>query len=204
MKTFSTLLFGLALLTGCTSQSSQPAEKPQPKPPEFQTGRPIFQQLFVAARGWARDAQPVRLQSQITAGNKDRDGKSTIWSGSFASPLGHGMKTYTWCGTDAPDFPERGITPGPLDTYSPTNTSTAVYDVRFLKIDSDQAYEVAQKHGGEKVVQKNPDIPVSYILDWNQPTNELIWHVIYGTSRGDAKLSVDIDASTGAFFRVEK
>ena len=91
-----------------------------------------------------------------------------------------------------------------MDTYNPSNTSTAIFDVRFLKIDSDQAFAVAQKHGGEKVLQKNPDIPVSYILDWNQGANTLNWHVIYGPSRGDAKLVIDVDASTAVFVREEK
>jgi hypothetical protein len=198
------ILFGLALLTACSSHPSQPAQKPQPKPPEFQTGRFIFQQLFVAAHGWAPDAEPIRLQSMVTPGDKDRDGKSAVWTGYFASPAQRGVKSYTWSQTNALDFPERGISPGPLDTYNPTNSSTAVFDVRFLKIDSDEAYQVAQAHGGEKVLEKNPDVPISYLLDWNQPTNELLWHVIYGASRGDAKLTVDVDASTGAFFRVEK
>lgn len=158
----------------------------------------------MAARGWARDAQPVRLQSQITPGNKDRDGKSTVWSGTFASPSQQAAKTFTWSGTSAPDLPERGITPGPLDSYSPTNTSTEIFDVRYLKVDSDAAYAVAQKHGGDKVLQKNTDIPVFYILDWNHTTSQLIWHVVYGASRDDAKLSVDVDASTGEYFRTEK
>lgn len=204
MKKLAILLLGLALLGGCSSQSDQPAQKPQPKPVEFQTGRFIFQQLFVAAHGWARDAEPIKMQSMVTPGDKDRDGKSAVWTAYFASPIQRGVKAYTWSQTDAPDFPERGITPGPLDTYNPSNSSTAVFDVRFLKIDSDEAYQVAQKHGGEKVLQKNPDLPISYLLDWNQPTNELIWHVIYGASRGDAKLTVNVDASTGAFARVEK
>jgi hypothetical protein len=204
MKKFSTLLLGLVLLAGCSSPSNQPPQKPQPKPTEFQTGRPIFQQVYVAARGWARDAQPIRLQSQVTPGDKDRDGKSAVWTGYFGSPAQRGVKSYTWSGTDAPDFSERGISPGTFDTYNPSNTSMAIFDVRFLKIDSDQAYGVAQKHGGEKVLEKNPDTPVSYILDWDQGANKLNWHVIYGPSRGDAKLVVDVDASIGAFVRAEK
>jgi hypothetical protein len=32
----------------------------------------------------------------------------------------------------------------------------------------------------------------------------LIWHVIYGPSREDAKLVVDVNASSGDFIRVEK
>ena len=74
----------------------------------------------------------------------------------------------------------------------------------FLKIDSDKAFEVAQKHGGEKVLADAPDTPVSYLLDWNASGNNLVWHVIYGNSRNDAKLVVDLDASTGEFIRKEK
>ena len=36
----------------------------------------------------------------------------------------------------------------------PTNTNTQVFDVAFLKVDSDKALEVAQKHGGDKLVAK--------------------------------------------------
>jgi len=32
----------------------------------------------------------------------------------------------------------------------------------------------------------------------------LIWHVIYGATRDLAKLTVAVDASSGAFIRVEK
>ncbi len=194
--------FGIILLSAC-SQSNQPSEKPQPKTAEFLTGRTAFQRVYVAAHGWAPDVQPYRLQSQITQGNKDRDGKASLWTAWFASPSRHSTRSYTWCGEDGPDLPARGITPGQPDTYSPTNSSTQVFELSFLKIDSDQGYEVAQKHGGDKALQKDPDLPVSYTLDWNEPTHELIWHVIYGP-RGEVKVGVDVDASTGAFFRVEK
>ena len=187
MKILSLSLIALVMLTGCSS--NQPAEKPQPKPTEFQTGRPIFQQLYVAAHGWARDAQPIRLQSQVTPGDKDHDGKSAVWTGYFGSPSLLGVKSYTWSGTDAPDFSERGITPGSLDTYNPNNTSMAIFDVRFLKIDSDQAFEVAEKHGGEKVLEKNPDTPISYILDWNPTSQQAklacnLWTVTRGRQTG--------------------
>jgi len=74
----------------------------------------------------------------------------------------------------------------------------------FLKIDSDQAFATAQKHGGDKVLEKTPDTPVIYICDWNHNTSELTWHVIYGSSREGAKLTVAVNASTGEFIRVEK
>ena len=74
------------------------------------------------------------------------------------------------------------------------------FDIAFLKVDSDKAFEIAQKHGGDKIT----DTPVTYLLDWNPGENNLIWHVIYGNSRNGAKLVVDVDASSGLFVRKEK
>ena len=45
---------------------------------------------------------------------------------------------------------------------------------------------------------------VFYVLDWSHATNELIWHVIYGPSRDEAKWIVAVNASSGDFIRVEK
>jgi hypothetical protein len=197
-------MLALALMTGCTSEPTQPAEKPQPKPPEYVPGRTAFQKLYIAARGWARDAQPFRLESQITSDAKGKDGKSAVWRASFASPAQRAAKPYVWSGTDAQDAPSRGVNPGLEDTYSPTNSSTQIFDIAFLKVDSDKAFEVAQAHGGDKLLEKSPDTPVLYLLDWSGLTNELIWHVIYGATRDEAKLKVAVNASSGDFMRVEK
>ena len=197
---------GLLLMAGCSSEPAKPAqvEKPQPKTAEFETGRVAFQRLYVAAHGWARDAQGFRLESQPTADSKGKDGKADVWRASFASAAQRSVKPYIWSGTDAQDAPSRGVSPGTEDTYSPTNSSTQVFDIAFLKVDSDKALETAQKHGGDKVLEKDPDAPVIYVLDWSRATSELIWHVIYGSSRDDAKLRVSVNATTGDFIRVEK
>jgi len=42
------------------------------------------------------------------------------------------------------------------------------------------------------------------VLDWNHTTNTLTWHVIYGNSRDDAKLIVDVNGTSGEFIRVAK
>ena len=206
MKKLLLAAFALGFMAGCSSQPSQPAQatKPQPKPPEFDTGRTAFQRLYIAARGWARDAQPYRLESMLTADSKGKDGKSALWHAVFASPLQHAAKPYTWSGEDGPDVPSRGVNPGVEDSYSPTNASTQVFDIAFLKVDSDKAFDVAQKHGGDKLLEKDPDTPILYMLEWSRPTSELIWNVYYGTSRDDAKLKVAVNAATGDFIRVEK
>lgn len=204
MKKLLLAMLALAVLAGCSSQPTQPEEKPQPKGPEFVTGRVAFQKAYIAARGWARDAQPYKLESQSTADSNGKDGKSGVWRASFASPAQRGAKPYVWSGSTAQDAPASGINPGTEDTYTPTNASTHVFDMAFLKIDSDKAFQVAQQHGGDKLLEKTPDTPVLYLLEWSGPTSELIWHVIYGTSRDNYKLKVAVNASSGEFLRVEK
>ena len=195
-------LLALALLAGCSSETPQQApEKPKT---EAITGRTAFQKLYVAARGWARDAQPYRLESQATADSKGTDGKSAVWRAGFASAAQRGVKPYTWSGSIAPDAPSRGVSPGSEDTYSPSNSNTQIFDIAFLKIDSDKALEVSKAHGGDKVLEKNSDTRVFYVLDWSHGTNELVWHVIYGDSRDNPKLRVAVNASSGDFMHVEK
>ena len=196
----------VAVLAGCTSEPQKPAEQPKPenKGPEMITARSAFQKLYVAARGWNQDARPYRILSVATSDGNGQDGKWAVWRGGFASPASRVARTYTWSGSTAEGAPSRGINFGIEDSYSPTNASMQVWDMAFLKIDSDQAFATAQKHGGDKIVEKDPKQAVSYVCDWNHNTNELVWHVIYGTSREGAKLTVAVNASTGEFIRVEK
>jgi hypothetical protein len=194
-----------ALLAGCESNTPKPPQaKPEPKPPELVTGRAAFQKTFIAARNYAPDVKPFRIESTASPDGNGRDGKSAIWRASFASVIQHGVKPFFWSGSNAPDAPARGVSPGNEDAYNPSNASTQTFDPAFLKIDSDQAFTEAQKHGGDKVLEKDPTTPVIYICEWNHNTNELTWHVIYGGSRETAKLTVAVNASTGGFIRVEK
>ena len=206
MKRLLIAALSVAMLAGCSSEPTKPAEtaKPQPKGPELVTGRTAFQKAFIAARGWAPDVKAYRLESSLTPDGNGKDGKSAIWRCYFASAAQRGTKPYIWSGSSAPDTPSRGISPGAEDTYNPSNSSTQVFDIGFLKTDSDKALDVAQQHGGDKIMQKDPDTPVLYVLDWNHNTNELTWHVIYGVSRDQAKLRVAVNATSGEFLRVEK
>ena len=136
-----------------------------------------------------------------SADSKGADGKADVWRASFASASQRGVKPYTWSGTDAADAPSRGVNPGNEDNYNPGNSSTQVFDMAFLKVDSDKAFEVAQQHGGDKVLQKTPDTLIHYTLDWSRANNELVWHVAYGAG---LNFLVDVNASTGEFIRVQK
>ncbi|MGC1373875.1 MAG: hypothetical protein WA824_17205 [Candidatus Sulfotelmatobacter sp.] len=199
------LLLFLMMFPACESNAPQstPA-KPEVKSTDQLTARAAFQKVFIAARNYAVDVKPFRIESIPTTDDNGHDGKSAVWRASFASAMQHAVKPFIWSGSNAPDAPPRGVSPGNEDTYNPSNASTQVFDVAFLKIDSDQAFAEAQKHGGDKILEKDSSTPVVYTCDWNHNTNQLIWHVSYGQSRDTAKLTVSVNATTGEFIRVEK
>jgi hypothetical protein len=196
------LILAAVLFNACESKKETPQQgetaKPKAEPPEYETGRLAFQKMYVSARGFAPDVQPFRLQSSYTKGAPVAEGKEGIWHASFASPSKRELKSYTWSGVSGPDMPDRGVSHGTEDDYNPSNSSTRVFDLQFLKKDSDEAFKVANEHGGAALMKKDPNQPVNFLLEWNGK-NQLIWHVIYGESRNTAPLVVDVDASSGLY-----
>lgn len=210
IKTFF-LCGALALLVSCSSENKtgttapeQPAARPAIKQPQYETGRPAFQRMFLAARLWAADVKPFRLQSQFTADAPTAEGKAGLWRASFASPSKRAMKMFVWSGLVGPDAPEPGVSFSAEDSWSPNNTSTEPFDIAFLKTDNDKAYEIAQKNGGEKLTKKDPKQLITFLLSWDGTKNQLVWHVLYGDNPSEAKLRIAVDATSGEFLRVEK
>ena len=205
LKTTAAIL-AILFLAACSSEPTKSgvSDKPAAKPTELATGREAFQKLYATARMSAADARPIRLESQAIKDAMGVDGKAAVWRTQFASASRRSMKAYVWSGASSSDAPDRGISHGSEETWVSTNVSTQPFEMAFIKIDSDAAYEVSQKHGGDKALKKDATLPVLYILDWDASKNVLVWRVIYGSSRDDAKLIVDVDATKGEFIRVER
>ena len=192
----------LLLLAGCDS-SPKADTKAAPPPTTLQTGRFVMQKLLGSARLWASDAQPVRFESQVMKGSDGHDGKSGFWRATFASRRGLKSQPFTWSGMSGPDAPPRGVDHGASDTFNPSNRSTQPFDLNYLRIDSDKAFEVAQAHGGKELLARSPETQIKYLLDWDAHATELKWHVIYGGNEVKSRLTVLVDASTGNFVRKE-
>ena len=107
------LALTLALLASCSSSKPAPAgaeSKPAPaapKPTELETGREAFQRLYVVGRGWAPDAGPFRLQSEVTTDADGQGGKAAVWRAFFTSVSRRALKPYIWSGSSAPGAPPR-------------------------------------------------------------------------------------------------
>ena len=117
---------------------------------------------------------------------------------------GRGIRNFTWSGATGDNIPERGVFQGSIDSYSPQNASTRPFDMNFLKVDSTDAFETAQKHGGALLLKKTPDMLIKYQLIWDPRASRLSWSVKYAPSGASQKLDAVIDASTGQFIHIAK
>jgi hypothetical protein len=210
MRLFFFIFLTITLIAGCSSNqpasqeqpAAQSASKPAMEANHADTGRVAFQRMYVAARGWARDAMPVGLESQSTKEFPGKDGKAGVWRGTFGSASRQGMKPFVWSGVTADDAPAPGINPGSEDTFNPNNISTRPFDFGFLKADSDQAYQVALAHGGKEFVAKNKDAVIRYTLRFDGRNNQLEWIVNMESASAKARpLTVILDASSGKFLK---
>lgn len=202
------LLFVCSLIA-CSSGEQKSSERPAtetkqpPKQATLETGRVAFQKMYVFARQWVPDAKPYQLESVVNQESNGQNGKASVWRSGFASASRRGLKGFLWSGSVLPDAPSAGVSSGVEDSYNPSNSSTQIFDLAYLKVDSDKAYDVALKHGGDKLLKKNPKEPVTFLLDWDGRQNILIWHVIFGPNPHEANLRVAVNASTGDYMHVE-
>src|ERR1044071_4068487 len=173
----------LALAVVCLGCDSEPKKttgsKDNQPAVQTETGRFALQKMLAPARFWSPDAQPVRLESTNLKGSNGQDGKATFWRALFASAGRQKSEPFTWSGVATEDTP-KGVNHGVEDTYNPANRLSRPFDLNFLKVDTDKAFEVAQEHGGKKVLEKDPKTNVGYLLDFDGQSNQLRWHVIYG------------------------
>lgn len=211
-KAALTTLAVVVAIIGCSSEPDKPkpetgaqtASKPAAASNDYETGRVAFQKAYINARGWAADAKPYRLESQYTKDAPVAQGKAGVWRAVFASATRNAAKPFVWSGVTAPDAPAAGVSPDAEEYWSPSNSNTQPFDLNFLKQDSDKAAAVAQQHGGDKIMKKDPSTPIFFQIEWVPKENKLKWHVIYGASVASAKLRVAVDATTGDFLKVEK
>lgn len=215
MKPILLAMLVIAIIAGCSggnestgnggrSSSSKATPPPATKPTETETGRSAFQWTYISARGWTPDAQPYFEESHATQEVPGADGKSAVWTVRFGSVARNASRAFTWSGSDAADAPARGVSGSPEDSFSPSNRSTRTFDLAYLKVDSDQALAVAEKHGGDKLLKKDPKMAVYYRLQWDPSHNILVWNVMFGGTGNDSKLNVQLDATTGNFVKIEK
>jgi hypothetical protein len=185
------------LLAGCSTETPAPQPKAAEKPPEPVTGRFALQQMYIAARGWAPDIQPLKLTNIPLADVKPAPGKAGAWQAIFVSASQGHARGYTYSVIESEGNLHKGVFAGSDQSYSPTG-ATKPFPFAAIKIDSDQAYETAMKKGAD-YDKKNPGKPITFLLEANDKFPDVSWRVIWGESVGTSNFSIFVDASTGLY-----
>src|SRR6202521_960242 len=212
---FAVSVISVAVLTtGCSSPENNAEngtpEKPasaapsQGKEPVLYTGQEAFNRMMGLALKWSADAQPARLESVLTTETTGQNGKSTVWRGFFASPRRRSVKTIVCSGSRRPDAPPFGVSAEGNEGAYNSDAANLAFLPLLLKTDTDKAFEITRQHGGDAILKKNAQQPVTYLLLKDRKQNVPVWYVIYGTSEKDRKGISVINATTGAFISAGK
>ncbi len=186
------------LLAGCSTETSTPQKKAEEKPPEPVTGRFALQQMYIAARGWAADIQPLKVTSILLPELKAEPGKAAAWQALFVSPSQNKGKSYTYSVVESEGNLHKGVFAGQDQSWSGPSGAAKPFPMAAIKIDTDAAYQTALKKGAE-YDKKNPGTPINFLLESTSQFPDVTWRVIWGESAGRAGLSIFIDASTGGY-----
>jgi len=211
---FALSVIWVAILIACSSTENKAKEstpekpaaaaQPQSTEPVLYTGQEAFNRMMGLALKWSPDAQPARLESVLTAETTGKDGKSAIWRGYFASPLRHSTKTIICSGSRRPDAPPFGVSAEGNEGAYNADAANLAFLPLLVKTDTDKAFAITLQHGGEAILKKDPQQPVTYLLLKDRKQNVPVWYVIYGTSEKDRKGIGVINATTGAFVSAGK
>ena len=189
--------------TPSTTPSPTPSPAAEKKEPVLYTGKNCLSQIANAAARWQPDAMPVHMESNLNAESTGHDGKSTIWRAMFASASRATNRTFTCSGSRLKNEAPIGVT-GTAETASAPDMSRSMFQPMLLIIDSDKAFTIAQENGGANILKKNPEQPIIYSLDWDAKSKQLVWGIMYGSSRSESKGVGVVDATTGKFLRAGK
>jgi hypothetical protein len=190
----------LIFLSACT-EGPQPAaeKKTEPaRPPEPVTGQFAFYQMFGMARGWAPDVQALRMRSVPLAEVKSKAGKAGAWEVTFVSRSLGRARTYTYSVAEAEGNLHKGVFAGLEETYTGPRGQAQPFLAAAVKVDTDKAYETALKKGAD-YGKKNPDMPVTFLLELTPRHRDPAWRIIWGASTATSNFSILVDSVTGEY-----
>jgi len=187
----------LILLAGCASEPPKPAaEKPKEPapPPEPVSSQYAFRLMYVAARNWALDAQPLRLSNITLSEYRTVKGKADGWQGTFVSPQRRLARTFTYSVIEGPGNLHKGVFHGPEESW--TGRQGLPFSILAFKVDAATALETALKRGAD-YAKKHPDMSINFLLERTERFPYPTWRVFWGPSVGASGYSILIDATTG-------
>jgi hypothetical protein len=195
----ASLLLFVLFLTSCSNSPKAEVAKEPEKPPEPVTGRYAFHQVYIAARTWATDMQGLRVTNIPVGTQIRRRGKSYAWEVTFVSLSKGKQRMYTYSVLEAEGNRAHGRLSATWKRTTCSEAKRACGTFQALKIDSDAALRSCSEKERRLCQEKNPDKPITFLLEQTPRHPNLTWRVIWGPSFSASNYSVYIDASTGLY-----
>lgn len=200
----SIVILAILITSGCSrspnSSNAQPTSaeaSTKPAATEPVTGQTAFWAMYKLAFSWARDLQPLTLDSGTLPDMKCEAGKAPVWKANFASPSLHQARTFTYSIVQTADL-NKGVNVGPPIAWGGPTQNVMVIPTGLFHTDSDVAYKAAMADA-DVWLKKNPDKPVSISLGRTYRFAAPVWYVLWGNSKSG--YAVFIDADTGKVVR---
>lgn len=191
----------LAGMAGCSSTPQKPAEPPPP--PEPVSALKAFTSAYGRARGRGGELEILSISNLNMQSVKSGEGKSGVWQFQFVSPAQRTIYNVRYAVADElPSFREGAWDSG-SQGYDPRGMRAQPFPVAAMRCDSTTAYEIAAKEAKE-FLDKNPDLPVNFILEKTDLYSLPTWRVYWGTSLSTAAYSVYVDANQSKFVKKGK
>ena len=203
MRSNRTAILLLAILSlflaACSGTPPATEKKAEPvKPPEPVTGQSAFYKMYGVARNWAPDVQALQLRSLPLQEVRSEAGKAGAWEATFVTLSRGRSRVYTYAVVEAGGNLHKDVFAGPEEGYRGPSGQTQPFPAIAVKIDSDKAYQIALEHGAD-YAKKNPNMPVSFLLQWTRRHRFPAWRVVWGESVTSSAFSVFVDCGTGLY-----
>lgn len=187
----------VTLLTSCSSEAPKKVKEPE-KTPDPVGAQYAFHQTYLSARTWAQDLEIFRISSITVEGMKTPPlGKAIAWEVIFVSQAKASAKPYTYSTIEQGNL-HSGVFGGLEERWSGTRGQSTAFPTAAFKTDSVKAWAIAAEKSKD-YMDKNPDKPITFVLEKTARHPNPAWRVIWGTSAATSNYSVYVDASTGEF-----
>lgn len=199
LLSIGTILAAL-LAVSCSGPSARKEAESKPVAAvEPVTGLTGLYRCFGPSRQWAQDIQVLRVQNLFVKSKQAPPGKAYAWQVTFVSPSKKRIKNCTYSVVQEDGLFEGVYNPNDEAYNGPTKLAQP-FVVQAVKKDTDEIYKVALENSKE-YASKNPDVPISMLLEFSERNPIAAWRVIWGASVGASSYSVFVDATNGLFLR---
>ena len=163
------------------------------------TGLTGLYRCFGPSRLWAQDIQVLRVQNLTIKSRQAPPGKAFAWQITFVSPSKNRIKNCTYSVVKEDGLIEGVYNPND-ESYNGNSKLAQPFAIQAVKKDTDEIYRVALVNSKDYAT-KNPNVPITMLLEFSERNPVAAWRVIWGSSVGSSGYSVFVDSTNGLFLK---